>query len=396
MNRGALTVAKIAETMQISVAMVIYMATHPEESFHPTDKRKDEKGKEREIDPPKERAKRLFKLLHRFWQVEFRAHPMAHGGVRTRSHFTSARQHLGSAFVVSRDLSNCYNSIMREPLRRALLANGFTSEVAWLLAGLFTVHGRVPQGSPVSGDALNEYLRRLDHVLASAAGRLGAGKSRLTDDIVLSAGTADNASAAGRLIEEQVAAVGLTINARKRKEKGLQAASAVQDVHGLIVNSKRGTRVNKAYALTAVTAANEYRRMARELGPNTLEALAARRMVVTGHLFNCRQAEVSPARELRRQLEAGDRHVRRKLLAARLGSYRKNWWVTSSSSSPSRVAALWACHVERGLLGDTAATPPLATRERKWVSRTHIAGTRPRATPRSEAHAMREMAIVTS
>jgi hypothetical protein len=341
MNPADLTYAKIAETMEISLPELMYMATHQAKSFRPTEKRKDAKGKIREIDPPIDKAKIRFGKLHRFWQKEFRAHSMAHGGVRRRSHFTSARQHLGRRFVISRDLSNCYNSITEEQLRHALLRNGFKSQIAWLLAALFTVHGRIPQGSPVSGDALNEYLRYLDHVLASAAGRSSAGRSRLTDDIVISTDEVEHVEIFVKLIEEQIGLTGLHINAKKRDKKGIQHASTVQDVHGLIVNSKRGTRVNKKYAHDAVAAANEYRERARVVSPETLEALAARRMIITGHMFNCRQAEVSPARELRRQLAAGDRQVLRKLMKVGLGAHRNNWWIESSAMGPGRLSALW-------------------------------------------------------
>jgi Reverse transcriptase (RNA-dependent DNA polymerase) len=367
MDRHELTAAKIAEVMGVKQPELVYLAVHSEDSFLPTEPRKNEKGKIREIDPPKQTHKRLFRRLHRFWQHEFPPPAMAHGGVRGRSHYTSARLHLGRKFVVSRDISNCYNSIKTEPLCDVLRKSGFTPEVAWLLSRLFTVHGRVPQGSPLSGDALNEYLRFSDHVIASTAGRLGVGRSRLSDDIVLSFDDANHIGLAGDLIEQQIRSVGLEVNANKRASKGTQPAHLPQDLHGLIVNSKRGTRVNPEYWKEAVSRANRYRELAKQVDETSLASLAAHRSIAVGHMQNCRQAESSPAKELRRQIDAGDRHVRRKLVRIGLAQYRNNWWVSRLRCTPGYVALQWRSRTVKGVFNSAAATP-LGGRNpaRKW------------------------------
>ncbi len=317
------------------------MARYPERLYFPTELRKDEHGKTREIDVPKPRPRSLFRRFHRFWQRSFRAHGNAHGGVRGRSCFTSARQHLGRKYVETRDVSDCYPSISTEDVQRHLRDKGFRCDVAWVLSRLLTVHGRIPTGSPLSSDALNVVMERADNIVGSFCGRHGMSASRVYDDFVVSHNRTEEAGRPGQIVEGCFEDMGLKTNPRKRKNSGFQPNSRLQFVHGLIVNSKRGTRIAPKQRSKAVSAAESYVRSARSVSPDSLEMVAEKRRTAFGWMCHCRQAELGPAKHLRRLIDAGDRHVARALSAAGLATHKRRWWVFSKRMHPSRVADEW-------------------------------------------------------
>src|SRR4051794_15482660 len=123
------------------------------------------------------KPKRMFKRLHAWFQANRLAHPAAHGGVRKRSCFTSARLHL-ARHTWTRDVADCFPSVSEELFRAELLALGFSAETAHILTRLCIVRGGIPQGSPISNDALNLYLWRVDQAMASYCGSMGLGYSR--------------------------------------------------------------------------------------------------------------------------------------------------------------------------------------------------------------------------
>ncbi len=312
--------------------------TSSEEKYTPD---KEKKGKSRIIDPPKPEAKRLFRRLHRYLTRHIPAHGGAHGGVRGRSCFTSARKHLGKRHVVIRDVDNCYPSISTEQLRQEMLRNRYRSDVAWLLSRLFTVHGRIPQGSPLSSDALNIFLYRSDNVISSACGRHAAEYGRVYDDHVASFDADEFVDIVEEIMERQIAKAGLEINRRKCEINGHQPAHRRQLVHGLVVNSKRGIRIAPEQSKKALHAAESYLASARVVDADSIQMVAYKRQVVHGWMHQCRQAEHSPAKQIYRLLKAGDRKVEARLKQHGLARFCKAWWVNSKRKNPRLIARAW-------------------------------------------------------
>ncbi|HEY3325370.1 MAG TPA: reverse transcriptase domain-containing protein [Planctomycetota bacterium] len=324
-----------------SVEELLSFAATMESHFKPPRKRLI-KGKWREIDALYPRPKKLLRRLHRFLQRRFRPHPAVHGGAIGRSCFSSARCHLRKRFVVTRDVSNCYPSICTENLCAYLSNMGFAKAVAELLAHLMTVRGRVPQGSPISADALNLLLQDADQEIASIAGRLGLSYSRTYDDMILSGNDPQQNAYAASLLESVIAAHGLEVNKKKVKKNGYQPHSREQLVHGLVVNTGMGVRVNKEYRERARLKAESYVRAARVVSADSIRGVAKKRQIVVGHLQHCRQAAFSPARHIHRCVKTGDRLVERRLASLGLAAHRLNWWLMSvKNNNPSRIAALW-------------------------------------------------------
>lgn len=339
--------ADIARAMGLTEAAAWHFATNIDKAFRPT-RRVLVKGKVREIDAPYPQAKRLLKRLHKWWIKSFHAHPMAHGGVVGRSYFTSARIHTGNAFIVTRDIKDCYPSIKRDKLYRAFRRFGFRPAAAKLLTRILAVRGRVPQGSPVSSDALNIYLFQADLEVSAVCGRYHATRSRNYDDIVVSFKNRCLIGPISRAIESSVQKCHLTVSQHKRRKHGVQSCSQIQKVHGLVVNSRRGVAINKEQAAKATSLAEDYVRGAKRVSPESLPGLAAKRAQVCGWMYNCRQAEFSPAKHVQRLIESGDRIVRRKLERHNVFARHGKWWVTAYGANravlhnePERLKKWW-------------------------------------------------------
>ncbi len=349
MDARTLRVDEIAVTMGMSVPALWQFARNLEHHFKPTRKQQI-KGKARDIDPPKPYAKKVLRRLHRFLQRHFPPCRLVHGGAKGRSCFTAARRHRGRSFLITRDVQDCYPSITREALATQLRKYGFRGDVALVLSLLFTVRGRVAQGSPVSSDALNFLLFDADRSMGSVCGAVKARYGRTYDDMVVSVNSREPVNRLGRLVENAIRDHGLVVNIRKRKEHGLQPRHNIQRVHNIVVNSKRGVRIPKDQGQSAIDLAESYVRGAKVVTADSLEALAYKRKRVFGWMCHCSQADFSPAKPLRKLLEQGDRIVGRRLRQQGLSPHKGKWWVVvhKSRNEPRRLANRWRARLSGG------------------------------------------------
>jgi hypothetical protein len=267
---ASVRVDDIARSMRMSVEECWELARHADTMYKAEDWRGTPSGKLRLIDPPTDVGYRRLVSLHDFIQHARLFHPAAHGGVKRRSCFTSATVHCGRRFVWNRDVSDCYPSITPDMLFHQLRVLGFRPDVCNLLAMLLTVRGRVPQGSPSSGDALNLFLWMLDQTMASLCGRCGLRYTRVADDVVISGDNRNAGFAAVELLEAKLEEMGLRVNIRKREESGFQPASARQRVHNIQVNDRRGTTIVPEQWEKATDVARGYVRGCRSAQPSTL------------------------------------------------------------------------------------------------------------------------------
>ncbi len=325
----------LAAALKISLGHLRRIAMDPSPYYRPT-RPEIIKGKVREIDPPTRKLKVLLRRLHRFLQKNVPAHSSSHGGVKGKSCFSAAEMHVGKAFIVTRDIQDCYPSITTSALKNRLLALGFRRDTAWYLSQLLTHRNQIPQGSPASGDALNLFLYDGDvRVTEQCAGK--GTITRSADDWVVSSGDVAFAEEAGRIVEDQIVQHGLTVNKRKRAKSGVQKSNVRQLVHNIVVNSSDGTGINAEFVANAIEAGLKYVRAARGVSPETLQLTAALREKVHGWYYYCRQARFSPAPYIRRLLRAGDRLVSTRLMKAGVTRARR-WW---TSDRPRELTRRW-------------------------------------------------------
>jgi hypothetical protein len=223
-----------------------------------------------------------------------------------------------------------------------MIALKFNADTAELLTLICTLRGSLPQGSPLSNDALNLFFWRIDHVLSSFCGQKNLGYSRVSDDFHISGKNEDEGATATRLVEQCLAERGIQINERKRREGGFRRRDEKPKVHNILVHNRRGATICNEHRAEAIAVAERYLSGCKAVQPDSLEALALRRRTVTGWMHYCRQAQFSPARHIRRLLEAGDAAIRRKLKSLGISAYKSKWWLmTKKRNEPRRLAILW-------------------------------------------------------
>ena len=340
MNPRGITPTDIATAMDMTLKQVWAFGRRLDEAFKPTEMR-NIKGKMRPIDAPYPRAKHPLRLLHRWFQRSRLYHRVAHGGVKGRSCFTSARRHLGHKYVWTRDAKDCYPSISTEAYRAELKQLGFRHDTALLLSWLCTVRGRFGQGSPVSGDALNLYFWRIDQAMSSRCGKF-LHISRVADDFVVSGNRKNLGDALIRRLEEMVEECGIKINEKKRRKSGFQDRSALQLVHNIRVENRRGTKICRDHWNLARQCASSYIDSSRSVQPDSLEPLAAKRRQLLGYIYYMRQADFANVKHLKQQLKLGDRKVAGRIRSSRITAYKNKWWLMSKKrNEPRRIATVW-------------------------------------------------------
>lgn len=340
MKPAELTPEIIAAAMDISINELWSMASKMESHFLPT-RRCSVKGKIREIDAPKRKCKARLRKLHRFFQKEFRPPTYIHGGVRGRSCFTNAESHLGKSVILTRDVENCYPSISTRMLKIELLKLGFRSATAKLLSHLMTVHGRIPQGSPISSDALNFFLSNVDRKIALNTFSRKANYGRVYDDMVISTHDPDCVEQLIQCVEDNVEGLGLKVSEKKKLQIGFQPRSRIQVVHGIVVNDAKGTRISKKIADESRRMANNYISACKRVAPHSLLSVVRKRQALMGMICHCMQARYGPEKHLRKQMKFGDRIVRTRLEQVGLTCKKGRWWIKSKKNDPVKLANKW-------------------------------------------------------
>jgi hypothetical protein len=307
--------------------------------------------KRRDIDPPTKRGKIILRLLHRFLQRHFPPHPAVHGGAKGHSCFSAARAHKGRRFVINRDISNCYPSILTDNLFDKLRIYGFRADVASILSRLLTVRGRVPQGSPTSADALNFFLFDADRGIDSACGAWSGRYTRTYDDMVISTNDPRSVARLSELLERHIVEHGLEVNEKKRAKSGPLRFNQRQLVHNIQTNSRRGVRIVEEQRNKAIACAEGFVQGARALTAESIVGLAARRASLHGWLNHCRQADLGPATHLKRLLDAGDRIIKRRLREQGLSANKGRWWLkTSLRNEPARLSGMLKSNKNRQIV----------------------------------------------
>lgn len=137
----------------------------------------------------------------------------AHGYVIGRSNITNAQVHLGSAQLLSLDISCFFENVGAEKITDIFLAAGYPPPVAFLLANLCSYNGHLPQGAASSPQLSNIIMRDFDAILGSYAKENGLRYSRYVDDIALSGERVrpDDVQAVEKALER----IGLALNRDK-------------------------------------------------------------------------------------------------------------------------------------------------------------------------------------
>lgn len=284
------------------------------------------KGKRRDIYKPKREEKRDLRKIHRaLTRCKFE-HDAAQGGVKGRSCVNAAQQHMGTRAQCVRDISNCYPSITFGELQAALLDRGFNPDTATLLTKLMTIDGRVPQGLPLSSDALNLFMYSIDLAMSQFAKSVGGSYTRTYDDMVASAPKTSICKKIERKLDDLLDKFPLEVNEKKKLDHGFSHAHEPRRVHNINVNSPTHLSLSKDQKEKAIDLAASYVRSARSVSPDSLRALAKKRQKLCGWLSYERQVNSKTSRHIQRLLQDGDRLVLQSLSAEGITPHKNQWY----------------------------------------------------------------------
>lgn len=240
------------------------------------------KGKCRKIYKPKYPFIYKLKNLHRSFQKWGFEHSCVHGGVKGKSCVTAAILHIGNKSQATRDIKDCYPSISRDMLYHKLEQRGFDEYVASLLSNLMTINNAVPQGSPISSDAMNLYLYNIDQKLASEAGKLNAVYTRTYDDMVASSRSPRAVKRLAHTIDFEVSKNALKINEKKKEKNGYRSPNETRTVHNIVVTSPKGLKVTQKHTEDARSNVCNYLLSSKSVTPRSIYALIKKRHVAMG------------------------------------------------------------------------------------------------------------------
>lgn len=337
----ALTLEDFSSHVAIDLDVIKSMAANTESLYKPT-RFKRKKNGIREIDPPTRRFRCLSRKMHRFLSANYPAHRNSHGGVKKHSAFTSAQKHQMREIILTFDIKDCYPSINRNSLLTQLLAYGFTIDVATVFSFLMTRKDRIPQGSPLSGDALNFHLYEFDCIISEFCSKNGGRYTRFCDDIVISLNDDCDIIAIEEKVILEISKLGLMINQEKRNDKGIQYLKDKPLVHNLVLLPQGGLTINEEQRSAAQKLALSYYRNCKSLSFNTIEVAAIKRRKLVGHINHMSQANQSNIKGIRSLLHRGDEKAAAILSKHEIEALNGKWWnINNHYNEPKRIAQLW-------------------------------------------------------
>ena len=194
-------------------------------------------NKKRKIHSPKISLKAIQKWLgfHLNNAIEFPPHVC--GFVKGRSFFDAAKQHIGSRWVHSVDITDFFPSISRNNITSSLASCGYSEKASELIADLCCLEGRLAQGSPASPVLSNICMKETDSRLLNLAEKHGIKVTRYADDIVLSGTSAFNPEIEKDLYET-IEKDGFKINKNKTYFSDSSKGQRLK-VHGLLIKEDK-------------------------------------------------------------------------------------------------------------------------------------------------------------
>lgn len=230
---------KLAWTLGVPRHVLENFASEAVRHYHPFVLERPGK-KSRRIDNPDRGLKAIQRQIYKKLLKPFEFPDNLHGGVKDRSTYTNASQHLSHRMVIRLDLEDFFPSITdRQIYSEWNHRFGCSPPVARIITALTTYRRHLPQGSPTSSSLANTVLLDIDTKIQEVALQAGCRYTRFVDDLVIS----------GHQPQKLINVVTKTLQEGgfgvSRKKILLMAADGPQEVTGLTVNSRRSPSVSR-------------------------------------------------------------------------------------------------------------------------------------------------------
>lgn len=233
------TAAELAALLGTSEKHLWYLGKNARKLYRFWKVPKNKPGEFRQLCSPNADLKSIQKKLHTlvFKKLIYSKH--SHFGLKKKSSITNAREHIGSRFILTRDLKAFFPSVRPERIHTSLIKElGCPVTLASLITKLVTVNHELPQGAPTSTDIANLVTYRLQRKLARLCEQWGLNKFTIyADDITFSGNNIPDGFK--ELVEKIVKCDGFKI----ANKGGKFSKSESQEVTG--INIAHGATVGK-------------------------------------------------------------------------------------------------------------------------------------------------------
>lgn len=173
------------------------------------------RGGKRDIEAPYPALLECQRWIHEHILPKARLHRDVHGFRPKHSIITNATSHLGSDEFLTIDLKNFFPSIPISRVIKVFSDLGYPSHVAFLLAAICCLKGRLPQGAPTSPALSNIIAKGLDTRLSRLAAHQNLQYTRYADDITFSGDRIQHWIIP--LVNKIIVESGFTMNSEKTK-----------------------------------------------------------------------------------------------------------------------------------------------------------------------------------
>ncbi len=190
-------------------------------------------GATRHIEAPRRFLKLLQRWVYDHVLASAETSSFATGFVRGKSIFDNAQPHSSGQNLMVIDIKDFFPSVKRDSVIQVFLDRGYSREVAYQLASLCLLEGRLPQGAPTSPSLANLVMLPVDEELASLATNWECKYTRYADDLAFS-GSRRFRKQDIRRVQSTLRRHGFAVNQEKSRIIG---SGGRQVVTGLVVNS---------------------------------------------------------------------------------------------------------------------------------------------------------------
>lgn len=191
-------------------------------------------GGYRQISAPNEYLKAILRKLNDNVYFRVPRSEIAYGYVKGVKPVEAVAIHTNKKIVCKVDIHDFFGTTNTAKIKRAMMKHmGYSQDVAYVLAVLATLNGKMPQGSPTSPAISNLVMLDFDKELQKELPEWNI--SRYVDDIIISTNELVDPFEAVDKIKRLLTKYGYTANDKKTK---VMFSSQRQSVFGLVINKK--------------------------------------------------------------------------------------------------------------------------------------------------------------
>ena len=225
------TTKAIAFLLGVSPGTIYHMAKCPERYYRVYSVPK-KSGGERQIESLRIVLKVVQRWIYYNILVKVKLSENVYGFIPGKNIFTNAHKHINSKNLLVVDINNFFPSISKCKVFDIFRNAGFTVRVSYVLSGLCTFEGRLPQGAPTSPMLANIAFASSDTILSDLSERWGCIYTRYADDLAFSGDRHFNKDDI-QIISEILNGNGFQINNNKSRILG---KGSRQVIAGLVIN----------------------------------------------------------------------------------------------------------------------------------------------------------------